>query len=201
MNQCGDISSVLGGYVEFVDAVVEQLDAAGLNSRPFEMDHICYRCETQVEYEEVCRILQSGFGESLGVTMVGGRPINTIKLHQPLEHPLGFKISCIEIPSPKPSSYYPKGLEHVEFVIGSKGDAITGSESKILLEKFIEKCSTSGFLLPFDTRAINKDINPDVSVELSGVSGPQTKISVKFHVRPLMEVIEYEQNVLHMPFH
>ena len=192
-----DIGAIIGDYQAFIDDVVSQLSAAGLDITAFEMDHICYRCETLEEYVRICGLLESKYGTSLGQPIVGGRPINTIRLHCPLVHGV-FSVGCLEIPSPKDGSFYSSGLEHAEMVIGSISDSALGAESKAVLERFVAQCKEGGFKLPFDTRAINKAINPDVSVELNHASSrteQNGKLSVKFHVRPLMEVVELEHKM------
>ena len=45
--------------------------------------------------------------------------------------------------------------------------------------------------IPFDRRAIDKEINADVSVTV-GEEGSSSSGSVKYHARPLYEVCRYE---------
>eukprot|EP00613_Pedinella_sp_CCMP2098_P052839 CAMPEP_0171900522 /NCGR_PEP_ID=MMETSP0992-20121227/49821_1 /TAXON_ID=483369 /ORGANISM="non described non described, Strain CCMP2098" /LENGTH=119 /DNA_ID=CAMNT_0012528937 /DNA_START=123 /DNA_END=482 /DNA_ORIENTATION=+ len=90
----------------------------------------------------------------------------------PLRH-MGWSVSCLEVPSPKPGRLYASGLEHAE--------------------------------LAFDERAVGKASNPDVSVSLlpmptqnTGGSGGGGEgkcggaVSVKFHERPIYEVVADE---------
>jgi len=57
---------------------------------------------------------------------------------------------------------------------------------------FMGDCQREGLQLTFDERALTKEINADVSVDL-GMSLPSGgRISVKFHQRPLAEVVAYE---------
>ena len=94
----------------------------------------------------------------------------------------GFKISCVEIPSPKPGSFYASGLEHCEVVIAGP------STPKNTQSALLEFASQHNAAIDFDKRAIEKEINADISVKLpSGTS-------VKFHCCPLYEVIKFEIN-------
>ena len=42
--------------------------------------------------------------------MIGGRPIATVRLHEPIVHH-GFTVKCIEVPCPKAGRHYAAGLE------------------------------------------------------------------------------------------
>ncbi len=92
----------------------------------------------------------------------------------------GKTIRCLEIPCPKPGKSHKKGLEHCEVVIGSPED--TPEHNRAKLEAFM--LNHPG--VSWDLKAIDKDLNADVAVDLPNSN------SVKFHLRPLYEVIEYE---------
>ena len=55
----------------------------------YEMDHVCFRCETVEEYQRVCGALVPRFGRALVEGMIGGRPITTVLLHEPIRTPSG----------------------------------------------------------------------------------------------------------------
>jgi len=119
------LKEVLGDYESFIDQVCDRLRAAGLDvvARGYEMDHICYRCETISHYQSVMAALVPAFGTLLVEGMIGGRPISTVRLQNPIVHN-GIIVTCIEVPCPKPNRPYPPGLEHAELVIGSKEDGL-----------------------------------------------------------------------------
>lgn len=178
---------ILGDYRKFIDVCLANLLAAGIDAAAcgYEMDHLCYRCETENEYQEVCKALQT-FSTLLVEGEIGGRMISTVQLFNPIQH-AGFTITCVEIPSPKPGTPYPSGLEHLELVVGNKQDGMVSNKR---LLQFMEGCKQNGVKLAFDERAINKHVNADVSVSFKNTE--VGNISVKFHNRPLNEVIAYE---------
>lgn len=163
------VNYFLGDIDGFLKKVLTALENDGIDVSKYELDHICYRVETQGTYNQLKTEL-SKVGELLSETMISGRPISTYKLNTPIIFRTR-EISCIELPTPKQCSLYPEGLEHAEFVIDESFD------------DFMNKYPA----VKFDTASINKPINPDLRVEYSG-------LSVKFHHKPLEEVIRYEQN-------
>lgn len=136
------------------------------------LDHMCYRVATDDEYT-VFKTKLSQVGVLLSEVKIGGRGVSTFKLNTPHSWK-GREIPLVELPQPKASSPYPKGLEHVEFVISADFESFMANHPS----------------LSWDTRARNKKNNPDVSLKFK--HSPKN-ISVKFHHKPLEEVIEIEQ--------
>ena len=176
------ISKVIGDWEAFIHSIDRQLRQTDLNPLFLKcIDHLCYRCETDVEYSLMISMLVPRYGQLLTESIVGGRPISIIQLHIPLQT-LEYSIPCLEIPSPKPGRAYSSGLEHVEFVIGHAGTAYKGEAAQVPLRALM----ASSRLL-FDTRALEKEVNPDVSVTLTLSTG--TNVQAKFHTQPLSKVI------------
>lgn len=193
------ISNIIGNYDAFIAKILNKLAILNIDVTNFEMDHICYRCESKQQYTEIISMLIPEYASLLTETIIGGRPISTLLLEEPLQSH-NYSIECLEIPAPKDGSFYFSGLEHAEFVIGNLGDPFIGPESTIILENFMNYYYP---LLPagvkFDTRAMEKDINADVSLDLSNIrsdleeeTNDRRALTVKFHIRPLKEVVEYE---------
>eukprot|EP01041_Mallomonas_annulata_P004935 gene4935-9847_t len=135
------------------------------------------------EYREICNFMTS-HATLLVESMIGGRPISTFRLYDEIKcnEEIGTRswaISCVEIPCPKAGSYYNSGLEHVEVVIGSSENDMINSLP--ILESFMLTHPN----VKFDTRAISKHVNADVSVDIDGVK-------VKFHACSLEDVCAYE---------
>ena len=105
-------------------------------------------------------------------------------------------MACLEIPAPKPGRPYARGLEHAEFVIGGAshplGQAQERSEQEIV-GAFVQTRPA----VAFDTRALHKELNADVSLAFKGAGFPGGGGSAKFHVRPLYEVVEFEAELAH----
>jgi len=171
------LSSILGDVDSFINNIVQKVPQIELTS--YECDHICYRCSTKEIYLQKIRELKL-FGEVLVEGMIGGRPITIINLDKPIESN-GFHIKCIEIPCPKEYNHsYKDGLEHAEFVIGKEND---DPHNSLLLKDFMIKFPS----LKFDSRALEKDINADISLEID------SNTSIKFHVRPIYEIVNFEK--------
>ena len=174
---CESIFSA-GDLESFLDFVTEFCINRSLLDDSMEIDHVCYRVETVHEYTRITNEL-STYGDVIADSMINGRPITTVKLNQPMKYK-NWSISCIEIPCPKAGRPYQAGWEHIEIVIGDQHMGCLNNKS--ILETFMSKYSE----IEFDTRAIDKEINADVSIEIG-------QYSCKFHCRPLYEVCEFER--------
>jgi predicted metalloenzyme YecM len=163
------IESKLKNINIFLEKTFNFLKDDNIDVSNYELDHICYRVETITRYNEL-KLFLSNFGSLLTETEIGGRLISTFKLTSPILFE-NRKIYCLELPSPKFGSRYKEGFEHIEFVI---------SES---FEKFMNKYSR----INFNTRALSKSINKDISIKY-------IDCSIKFHHNTLEYVIKYEQN-------
>ena len=174
------VDEIIGPTSSFLESAIDGLRSLGIdNLESYEIDHICYRCESILEYKDVCRKLNN-FGIPLTEGMIANRPICIYLLDEAITFKT-WKISCIEIPCPKEGSYYSAGLEHLEMVIGTESD-VPPKSTKLLLESFAQMYPT----VAFDRKAIDKEINADISLSLSNGS------SVKFHARPIYEICAYE---------
>lgn len=159
-------SSFLPSPLPFLDALFLEMSAAKADFSTYEIDHVCYRVETDERYQELKEQLTS-YGELLTEKPIGGRPIATFRLHEPFIF-RDQKIDLLELPAPKSGRFYAEGFEHIEMVIDL--------DFKNFMQKYAH--------LNFDTKAINKKVNPEV--RLTFQSG-----AVKFHHHALDYVIEY----------
>jgi predicted metalloenzyme YecM len=161
----------LGSVGAFVETINNGLKQSGISPDELSMmDHICYRVETYLRYNEMIgRIGQKAL--LLDESEVSGRLIATFEFPEPLEVG-GWRIPYFELPQPKDGSPYPEGLEHAEFVV------IGG------LDRFARNHSD----LPFDGRGMSKLINPELGLKYAGMS-------VKFHEQQLGAVVRIEQRL------
>jgi len=180
---------VLGNpSIEFFPKIKSFLDSFKIDIRDKEIDHICYRVDTESSYNRIKGYL-GNYGTVLVEGMIGGRPIATFLLHTPIVVCFDEKngricreIKCLELPSPKLGNKYLQGYEHIEIVIGAPESSCLNSRQE--LEKFAE-----GFPeIVFDFSAIDKEVNADVSITIDD------NCSVKFHVTSLKEVIRFEKS-------
>lgn len=157
---------LLGDYTPMLDAITSKL--ASLKIAELKIcDHICYRVESLKDYESVKAELQK-IGKLACETLVSNRPISIIELDEPITYK-DFEISCVELPAPKATSPYKKGWEHAEFVLED-------------LESFIKQYNN----LEFNTKAMGREINPELGLKISDQYG------VKFHPLHILKVIELE---------
>ena len=161
------IHKLLGDPSAFLKQVFENLKTDGFEVKDCFLDHICYRTESGEHYNS----LKNNLSEKnllLVESEINGRNISVFKLKHPIEFE-DRKIPLLELPSPKPGSFYPKGWEHVEFVLNENLDA------------FLEKHPQ----IRFDKKGFSKKLNRDLRRKYEGMS-------VKFHEQSLEEVIRME---------
>ncbi|AKA17816.1 VOC family protein [Aeromonas hydrophila] len=160
------LDTTLGPMAPFVCQLLTELDALAIHPVAIEVDHLCYRAATLSEYQALKALLAS-HGDLLVEGMIGGRPIATYRLHQPVPHAHGI-VPCIELAAPKPGRSHQAGLEHIELVVPSL-DVLLAAHPEV----------------SFKTGNLRDERNPDVAVML-------TSGQIKFHLRTLAEVIEEE---------
>jgi predicted metalloenzyme YecM len=164
------MKELIGDYESFIGEIDAGLKRWGIRRDEIAMmDHVCYRVETMDRYDEMKQLLgQRAF--FLDESEVAGRLITTFEFDNPLiAH--GWRVPYLELPQPKEGSPYAEGLEHAELVV-------VGS-----LERF-----QRNHLLPFDDKALEKLINPELGLKHEGVS-------VKFHAVQLGAVCAIEQRL------
>ena len=136
------------------------------------LDHICYRCETEREYDNAMgEMLQHGSIEGGEAKMVSGRPITTFCLHYPIQTKYGY-IRYVEIPAPKESSPYKSGVEHIELTVLNS------------IEHFMEDYAK----VEWNTSGLSKIHHPHIELNLID----KFQLMVKFNTRTLKDQIAFE---------
>lgn len=158
----------LGNVEDFVKNIIDSLKQDGIDVSPLNLDHLCYRVETQEDYLAYQQKLAT-VGSLLSEKEIGGRLISSYKLDNPV-YVLGKEIYVIELPAPKKGSSYQRGLEHAEFVIEDS------------FEDFMHQHPN----IQFDTKGMDKPVNADIAIN-------HDTFTVKFHHHSLEYVIENEQ--------
>ncbi|KAL7537665.1 hypothetical protein ACHAXR_011376 [Thalassiosira sp. AJA248-18] len=179
---------------QFVASIVSELNSqCNMDVTELQADHVCYRTDSIEQYTYLIDALQSAGTENFTLLVesdIGGRPIATFKLAVPIESEyVNHAIDVIEIPSPKEGSPYNAGLEHVEFVAGdgTHKSPMNGEAHQKALKAWMEMYPH----VSWNTKAIDKQCNPDVSTKLE-LGGDYGIASVKFHLIPLEDVIQFE---------
>lgn len=166
-----NLTQILGDYHNFLDTILKRVQEEGFDISDFsQIDHMCYRTTSLGNYEEM-KIKLSSHARLLGETMVNSRPISTFRLHEPIIYDK-WRIDAIELPAPKTGSEYNEGLEHIEFVLFDDIPAF--------LDKYNGK--------PFELKAVDRGINPEIGLKLGGMS-------VKFHLMSLPAVVYLERKL------
>ena len=175
------VDAVLGSVAPLVESVVAFCRDRGIDV--FSIDHVCYRVESRAAYCHTLAALIPAFGTLAVQGMIAGRPIATVALYEPLHVSLAdgsvVHIPAIELPCPKAGRPYPTGWEHCEVVIGPPEAEPVGHQP---LVEFMQRHPH----LDWNVEALHKDCNPDVSLRVN------QSTTVKFHLVPLLNVIEWE---------
>ena len=156
----------------FLDRIFKIIKQQEINVEGLELDHLCFRVETEEEYNKATKQL-SKIGSLLSEAIIAGRNISTFKLDKPIYYQ-NYEIDCIEIPAPGKGKNYKTGWEHAEFVL-EKG-----------FSDFIKKHPH----IEFNKKSMQKAHNPDIKVTSKDIKG--RSISIKFHLSSLEQVIEEE---------
>ncbi len=152
----------------FLRKLFDALASAGVDTKGFVLDHLCYRVGSMERLVELRKELDAT-STLLGESIIGGRAIATYRLDEPFLFE-ARRIDVVEVPAPKLGSPYPEGFEHAEFVVEEELLAFT--------ERYPD--------LPWDLSGSTKPLNAEVRLRFDG-------LSVKFHRQPLAEVIEQER--------
>jgi predicted metalloenzyme YecM len=165
MNKLEDI---VGDYTSFLEEILARTEAEGFDFSDFlQIDHMCYRTTSNENYQQKKDELTE-VAALLGETMINDRPISTFRLTEPVRHGQ-WRIDAVELPAPKVGSEHTEGLEHVEFVLYD--------DIPTFLKKYEGK--------PFEMRAADRGINPEVGLSLG-------KLTIKFHLLNLPTVVYLE---------
>ena len=157
------------------------IDVNSYKGEKLHIDHVCWRTSSISEYLHMRDSLEEHGATLLVESMIGGRPISTFKLAEPVVvEPYGHRIYCVELPCPKQQKHYDSGLEHCEFVLPKESDTQTFENTKPL-EEF--RAHYSSIKFTYNAKAINGDLQLQLS---------DGRTSCKFHCNSLEDVIDYE---------
>ena len=152
--------------------------ANAVQSHAVQIDHVCFRCASEASYRDALASLKRAGHVVAGSSAVGGREITTVRLRPPIEW-RGFVVPAVEVPMPKPGRPKPDGWEHAEVALMRGG--VEGAEHLIRLRETYPDA-------PWDAKGLGKALNAELSCSLPG----EPAFAVKFHHRPLLEVVAHE---------
>lgn len=159
---------ILDNYKEFLDKLVGDIEARGIDVSNFRLDHFGYQASSNEDYDKLKPEFEK-IGKMVSENIVGGRRVGIFEFNNPLEYK-GHFIPAVELVAPKEGQICPSALEHAEFVIDTDFDT------------FIKKYSN----LDWDLTAVNQPTFPMVKLKLSN------NTQVKFHYKPVLEIIREE---------
>ena len=156
--------------LQFFNELRVDLRAADIEiSKSWSIDHLCFRCATQNDYQSFFRTF-SEYGDLLGEELVNGRPIATFKFKEGLWWD-DYYIDLLELPAPKVEGQYKNGFEHIEFVV---------DESLSCLKNRFHGHSLK-------LGGLEKPYNSELGLKLK-------EKSIKFHHQSLESVVRLERN-------
>lgn len=156
-------------YTSLIDNVYSQLEALGVETAKFVIDHIAYQASSSLDYQE--KLEQAlELGELISESIVGGRRVAIIKLHEPFSY-RQQQIHVIEVVEPKQDQHVASAWEHVEFT--------TAMSLEGLVEKYPE--------LAWDKGAMDRNEFPMLILKL------ESGIKAKFPKRGVLAELERQE--------
>lgn len=153
-------------YKSFLEQIFHKLDNLDVDVSNLYLDHIGYQSSSKEDYE-ICKRELLMAGKEMSEAVVGGRRVEIIKLNNPIEYNERV-IPVIEVIEPKEGQVCPSALEHIEFVLDSS------------FEEFVHKYSK----INWNTSKIDQPVFPMITLDLGD------NIQVKFHLKPVLEIVE-----------
>ncbi|QQG41293.1 MAG: VOC family protein [Candidatus Woesebacteria bacterium] len=157
---------ILDNYKDFLDKLLQDIEAKGIDVSKYNLDHFGYQCSSDKDYDKLKPDVEK-IAKLISENIVGGRRVGIFKLNNPLDYK-DRKIEAVELVAPKEDQECPSALEHAEFVIDTDFDS------------FINKYSG----LDWDLTAINQPTFPMVKLRLSDHT------QIKFHLQPVLKIVE-----------
>lgn len=182
-------NELLGELPKFAQDLTEYLAELGVQDTVANLsaDHVGLRIANPDDIELLKKELNT-LGTCISSANVNGRQILLYQLHEPIS--VGnWKVSCIELPYPKKDHRYMDGWEHMELVIPSTAGTLEEMRT-VLLNTFpmldLDRFEAAGQYeesLPYS----EEDQLPNPSLIFEKYRG----LGVKFHPRPIQEVVGY----------
>ena len=146
----------------------ERLLARGIDIRPYSLSHVAVRVPEWDQYLHLRTLLERHSTANVeGVW--NGRPMSMLLLAEPLEVLDGQQIPLIELIPPVHQRVYKMGMEHFGVVVGEVVDAFSREHREVLTGQQFQNRWNEPYYVLFEDFT-----------------------HVKFHGRPLREVIELQ---------
>ncbi|WP_426322170.1 VOC family protein [Microbacterium sp. E-13] len=165
------VADIIGDYGSFAARQRDRLLARGIDISPYPLGHLAYRVPEWDQYVHVRALLERHATANME-NVWNGRPMSLILLEEPLKVLDGKKIPLIELIPPVHQRVYKMGVEHLGVVVGDEFDAFSRRHREALTgQQFQNRWNEPVYVLFEDFT------------------------HVKFHQRPLREVVELQGGV------
>ena len=162
------IAEIIGDYGAFVAQQCDRLTTRGIDVTPYPLSHLAFRVPEWDQYVHVRTRLERHAVAS-AENVWNGRPICMIVPAGPMPV-LGDKVvPLIELIPPVHQRVYKMGMEHVGFVVGEGAEEFSRNHREVLTGQQFQSAMNEPYYILFEDFT-----------------------HVKFHQRPLREVVELE---------
>ena len=162
------VGDIIGDYRAFTAQQRDRLLARGIDIAPYELGHLAVRVPEWDQYLHLRTLLERHSTANVeGVW--NGRPMSMLLLAEPLEVLDGQQIPLIELIPPVHQRVYKMGTEHFGVVVGEDVDAFSREHREVLTGQQFQNRWNEPYYVLFEDFT-----------------------HVKFHGRPLREVIELQ---------
>ena len=162
------VGDIIGDYRAFTSQQHDRLLARGIDIAPYELGHLAVRVAEWDQYLHLRTLLERHSTANVeGVW--NGRPMSMLLLAEPLEVLDGKQIPLIELIPPVHQRVYKMGMEHFGVVVGEDVDAFSREHREVLTGQQFQNRWNEPYYVLFEDFT-----------------------HVKFHRRPLREVIELQ---------
>ena len=162
------VGDIIGDYRAVTSQQPDRLLARGIDIAPYELGHLAVRVAEWDQYLHLRTLLERHSTANVeGVW--NGRPMSMLLLAEPLEVLDGKQIPLIELIPPVHQRVYKMGMEHFGVVVGEDVDAFSREHREVLTGQQFQNRWNEPYYVLFEDFT-----------------------HVKFHRRPLREVIELQ---------
>lgn len=162
------VGDIIGDYRAFTARQHDRLLARGIDIAPYELGHLAFRVPEWDQYVHVRTLLERHAVANME-NVWNGRPMSLILLAEPLRVLDGKAIPLIELIPPVHQRVYKMGMEHFGVVVGDDVDAFSRTHREVLTGQQFQNRWNEPYYILFEDFT-----------------------HVKFHRRPLREVVELQ---------
>lgn len=165
------VEDVIGDYRAFAERQRDRLLVRGIDIAPYPLSHLAFRVPEWDQYLHV-RALLERHSDANAEGVWNGRPMSMLVLTEPLEVLEGSNIPLIELIPPVHQRVYKMGMEHIGVVVGDQAEDFSRRHRAALTGQQFQNRWNEPYYVLFEDFT-----------------------HVKFHQRPLREVVELQGGI------